>query len=131
MPGTPPPEPTSTTGLCSRSTSSRPRSESSSSMRRATSRSRSAVSPGVATTASSQRRSLRLLNRADDDKAVRLGALRRRLDVAELLQAHVHDLPLDCRHRLELDRLAVLDCAPGRAHSNRLEHRAASLPVVG
>ena len=55
IPGVPPPEPTSTIGPSSRSTSGRPRSASSRRARRASSGSRSAVRPGVARSAVSQR----------------------------------------------------------------------------
>ena len=53
---------------------------------------------------------------ADDDVPVRLRALARRLDAVELLQPHVDDLPLDRRHRLELDRRALVPRALGAAH---------------
>ncbi len=59
IPGVPPPEPTSTIGPSKRRTRSSPASASSSSTRRASPRSFSAVSPGVAITASSQRSSNR------------------------------------------------------------------------
>src|SRR5256885_13584764 len=101
IPGAPPPEPTSTTGPSYSDTTSNPRRESSRSTCRASSRSRSDVRPGVSTTARSQASSV---NRRDDDVAVRLGALARRLDAVELLQPQVHDLPLDGGHRLEVGR---------------------------
>ena len=106
IPGTPPPEPTSTIGPSKPRTSSTPRSESSRSTPRASSRSRSAVRPGVATTARSQSSS-----RGDDNEPVGLGALAARLDALEFLQAEVHDLPLDSRHRVELHRSARLQDA--------------------
>ena len=70
--------------------------------------SRSAVSPGVATTAASQVE--HVSDGRDDDEAVRLGALARRLDAGDVLQPQVDDLALDRRHRIELDALA------GRRH---------------
>src|SRR5262249_9500321 len=57
IPGTPPPEPTSTIGPPKRVTTSTPRSESSNSARRAVSTSVIAVNPGVVTSAWSQRQS--------------------------------------------------------------------------
>src|SRR5262249_46449316 len=100
IPGEPPPEPTSTTAPSYRSRSGAARSASSSNISRAWSRSASAVSPGVATTALSQ--SLR----NDDDVAVRLHAFGSRPDAGDVLQVHVDDLALDRRHRLELLALA-------------------------
>src|SRR6266542_2171263 len=126
MPGAPPPEPTSTTGSPSPRTSSRPRRESSSSTRLASETSAIAVRPGVATTAASQRSS-----GADDDVPVRLRALARRLDPVELLQAHVDDLPLDRRHRLEIDRLARSARALCASHREPLQHGAPALAVTG
>src|SRR2546423_324945 len=80
IPGEPPPEPTSTIGPSSARTTSVARSASSSSIARAFASSRSAVSPGVATTARSQS------DRKDDDVAIRLRPLGRGLDALELLQ---------------------------------------------
>src|SRR5436309_6819559 len=97
------------------STTGRARSASSSSISRARSRSRIAVSPGVATTASSQ--SLR----NDDDVAVRLRALGGRPHPRDLLEAQVDDLALDSRHRLELFRLAGLEHPVGDPVGERLE----------
>src|SRR3954467_8482479 len=77
------------------STTARARSASSSSISRARSGSRIAVSPGVATTASSQ--SLR----NDDDVTVRLHAFGGRPDARDVLEAQVDDLALDRSHRLQ------------------------------
>src|SRR6185503_14737019 len=85
------------------------------------------VSPGVARTARSQLSACG----ENDDVTVRLGSLGRRLDALELLQAEVHDLPLDRGHRLELDAAAGVEHLAGRAHGERLERRAPSLPVAG
>ena len=88
-------------------------------------RSRSAVSPGVATTASSQ--SLR----NDDDVAVRLRALGGRPDARDVLEAQVDDLALDRRHRLELLRLARLEHPLGDPVRERLERRLPPGAVAG
>src|SRR4051794_19152654 len=125
IPGAPPPEPTSTIDPGSARTSSSARSESSTSSLRMASRSRSAVSPGIASRPSIQRSS-----GEDDDIAVRLRTLARRLDALELLQAQVDDLALDRRHRLELDALAGAQHALGGAHGQRVQGGTPPLAVA-
>ena len=84
-PGEPPPEPTSTTGPSKRPTSRAALSASSSRTRRAATASSNAVAPGADTTSSSQRSRTPSATsagedaREDDDEAVRLGSLARRL----------------------------------------------------
>src|SRR5580765_3247299 len=126
MPGAPPPEPTSTIGPSKPETTSAPRSESSSSTRRASATSSIAVSPGVATSAASQRSR----NGDDDDVPIRLGPLARRLDPVELLEAYVHHFAFHRRHRVELDSVAVREHTLRGAHRKRLERGAPPGPVA-
>src|SRR5262249_11513416 len=127
MPGRPPPDPTSTIGPSKHDTTPTPRNESPSSARRASSTSSMAVSPGVATRAASQSSS----NGPDDDEAGRLGALASRRDAGELLEAEVHDLALDCRHRIQLDGLGAGERPFRGAHGQRLQRRPAPIAVAG
>src|SRR5438034_3164739 len=69
--------------------------------------------------------------RANDHVAVGLRALATSLDPVELLEAHMHGLPLDGRHRLELDCRMGRDCLLGATHRQRLESCAAPFPVPG
>src|SRR5262249_28274049 len=125
--GTPPPDPTSTIGPSKRDTTSTPRSESSSSALRASSASPMAVRPGVATSARIQSSS----NGPDDDEAVRLGALARRLDAVGLLQAETPALALDRRHRIQLHGFGARKRPLRRTHGQRLERGAAPVAVAG
>src|SRR6478736_3045764 len=126
IPGTPPPEPTSTIDPANACTRSRPRSESSSSAVRASSTSLIAVRPGVSTSALIQSSS----NRMNDDVAVGLGALARRLHAVELLQAQMHHLAFDRRHRLEIDRLVVGERSLCGTHRKRLERDAPAVAIA-
>ncbi len=149
MPGVPPPEPTSTIGPSSPATTARPRSASSSRARRASARSRMAVRPGVSSRSASHASSRSSLGVAaairalggsrqsagrgghDDDTAVRLGALARRLDFGIVLQQLVHDLALDGGHRVEHDPAPDGDRALGAAPGDRLERRRATGAIAG
>src|SRR6185437_6802649 len=106
----------------------RPRSESARSTRRASASLRIPVSPGVATTARSQR-SRRSAGK-DDDVAIRLRPLARGGDARDVLEPLVHDLPLDRRHRVE--RHALARRRPlGSPEGDPLERDAAPLAVAG
>src|SRR5436305_13007029 len=95
-------------------------------MRRASSRSSIAVSPGVATTARSHSSAFWV----DDDVAARLRALARGRHPGLVLQPQVDDLALDGAHRLELDPLARAGTVGG-APRHRLARRGAAGPVGG
>ena len=108
-----------------------PRSASSSKTRRASWGSCSAVSPGVETTAASQR--------SRGQSSARRGKIRRsgwapsprsRLDLRIFLQVLVNDLALDRGHRLELDRLAGRG-GRSAALGERVERRRAAFAVAG
>src|SRR5262249_46543809 len=115
MPGTPPPEPTSTICPSFASTRSSARSESSSSTARA-SPSERAVSPGVSTTARSQ-----ASRNDDDDVAIGLVPLARRLDAVVVLEPLVDEPTLAGAHRLERDPLPGAECLLGAVHGKRLD----------
>src|SRR5688500_17611113 len=133
MPGVPPPEPTSTIDPSNPRTSSTPASASSNSTRLASTGSFSAVSPGVATTAASQRssRSDSEVPREDHDEPIRLRPLARRLDLGIVLELLVDDLPLDRGHRLELDPLPRGRGLLGHSQRERVERGLAAVAVAG
>src|SRR5580765_322306 len=66
----------------------------------------------------------------NDDVAVGLRALARRLHAVELLQAQMHDLAFDRGHRLEVDRLAVRERSLRRTHRKRLERDAPAIAIA-
>ena len=103
IPGAPPPEPTSTIGPSKRRTSSSA-AQAPSRARAAPPRRRDRVSPGVATTLGEPALES---HGADRRRSGWARCPRSRLDAGVVLQAEVHDLALDRRHRLELDRRAV------------------------
>src|SRR5919198_3968076 len=127
IPGAPPPEPTSTIGPSKPATMSAARRLSSSSIPLG---SPADVSPGVATTASSQRSSRGSL-RGDDDVAIGLRALAACGHTREVLQPFVYDFPLHGGHRLELDRASRRDRALRAPHGKRVEAGLAPRPVPG
>ena len=57
----------------------------------------------------------------DDDEAIRLGPLARRLDAVGVLELEVHDLALDGGHRFELDTVATPEGLVGRSPRHRAE----------
>src|SRR5262249_22563084 len=124
MPGTPPPEPTSTIGPSCEPTSGTARRESSSSTRRAASRSR-AVRPGVATTARSQSSS-----ELDDDVAIGLLAFARGADAVVVLQPLVDEAPLRRAHRLEFHASALAQRLLGAPNGHRLERAPTPVAVA-
>src|ERR671924_1680399 len=150
IPGAPPPEPTSTIGPSSCSTTGTPRRLSSSSTRRASAGSFSEVRPGVSRTPAIQRcrrssasadrwkgsgetgRFRRLLgtSREDDDEAIGLGPLARRLNAVGVLELEMDDLPLDRGHRLERNALAAAKHIIGRPPRHGAERGlpASSIP---
>src|SRR5439155_27145237 len=100
------------------------RNESSSSIDRA-SPSESAVSPGVATTARSQ-----LSSGRDDDVAIGLVPLARRLDPAVLLQPLVDEPAVARAHRLERDGLAGAKRFLRGLHGERLDGTAPAVAIA-
>src|SRR6266566_58625 len=129
MPGAPPPEPTSTIGPTKRRTTSRALRLSSTCTRRASSRSRIEVKPGVARRTSSQRSS-RSSTRRDHDEPVRLGPLAGGHHAGIVLQPQVHDLPLNRGHRLELDALPRRDRTLGAPHRERVQRLLPPLAIA-
>src|SRR5262249_34688216 len=125
MPGTPPPEPTSTIGPSFSRTSSSARRESSSRTARAAS-SGSAVRPGASTTARSQ-----ASRNEDDDVAIGLVPLAGRLDAVIVLEPFVDEPPLAGAHRLERDSLTGAQRLLGAVYGKGFDRAAAALPVAG